>query len=76
MLLSLLYTVLVHPIRFGGSYILLLLLLLGFGCWPGWTEAKWWTVTACCFLYALPLWAWLNARTAWGRFNRLIGRRP
>jgi hypothetical protein len=75
-LLQAAYVLFTHPLRDIGTVALIVALLLAAAFWPGWTEAKWRTVTVCCFLYALPLWAWLNARAAWGRFNRAIGRRP
>lgn len=64
-----------HPIRDIAAVVLALALCAGVVLWPGWTEAKWRAVTVACFLYALPLWAWLHVSAGWARFNRVIGRR-
>lgn len=76
MLLTLFNQVLFHPLRDIATVALVVALLLGYGCWPGWAVARWRTVTVAAFLYTLPLWAYLNARDGWARFNRTIGRRP
>lgn len=66
-----------HPYRDLATDAVVIAVLLAIGhYWPGWTEAKWRITTAALFLYGLPLWTWMHAVAAWGRFNTAIGRRP
>lgn len=64
--LDLANTILRHPIRDIAAVTLALALCAGVVLWPGWTEAKWHTVTVACFFVGLYDWA----RQVTGRSGR------